>query len=74
MIRLHQTNDVARPIDDVFACTGRFSHAAQWDPDVADSRKSGRGPIRVGTVFELRSRLIVPGLPASTMPASPQPG
>lgn len=29
---------------------------------------------RVGAVFELQNRLIVPGLPASTMPASPQPG
>jgi hypothetical protein len=66
MIRLHQTTDFARPVDKVFACTGHSSHAAQWDPGIADSRTASRGPIGVGTVFELRNRLIVPGPPAFT--------
>jgi len=54
MIRLHETIDVPRPIDDVFAYTSDFGNAAQWDPGVADSRKASPGPIGIGTTFKLR--------------------
>jgi len=54
MIRLHETIDVPRPIDDVFAYTSDFGNAAQWDPGVADSRKASDGPIGIGTTFKLR--------------------
>ncbi len=54
MIRLHETIDVPRPIDDVFAYVSDFCNAAQWDPGVADSRKASQGPIAIGTTFKLR--------------------
>jgi dehydrogenase/reductase SDR family member 12 len=56
MIRLRETIEVARPIDEVFAYVSNFGNAAQWDPGVAESLKAGPGPIGVGTVFELRVR------------------
>ena len=56
MIRLRETIEVARPIDDVFAYASDFGNAAQWDPGVAESRKTGAGPIGVGTAFKLRVR------------------
>ncbi len=56
MIRLREAIDVPRPIDEVFAYTSNFGNAAQWDPGVADSRKTSTGPIGVGTAFELRVR------------------
>ena len=54
MIRLRETIEVARPIDEVFAYVSNFGNAAQWDPGVADSSKSGPGPIGIGTKFDLR--------------------
>ncbi|MFO1324383.1 MAG: SDR family NAD(P)-dependent oxidoreductase [Burkholderiales bacterium] len=56
MIRLHETLDVPRPIDDVFAYVGNFANAAQWDPGVAESHKASPGPVAVGTQFDLRVR------------------
>jgi NAD(P)-dependent dehydrogenase (short-subunit alcohol dehydrogenase family)/carbon monoxide dehydrogenase subunit G len=56
MIRLRETIEVARPIDEVFAYVSNFGNAAQWDPGVAVSRKAGSGPIGVGTAFKLRVR------------------
>lgn len=56
MIRLRETIDVPRPIGEVFAYTSNFGNAAQWDPGVEDSRRSGRGPIGIGTKFDLRVR------------------
>jgi len=56
MIRLRETIEVARPIDEVFAYVSNFGNAAQWDPGVADSRKAGAGAIGVGTAFELQVR------------------
>jgi dehydrogenase/reductase SDR family member 12 len=56
MIRLRETIEVARPIDEVFAYVSNFGNAAQWDPGVAESVKAGSGPIGAGTVFELRVR------------------
>jgi len=56
MIRLRETIEVPRPIDEVFAYAGNFGNAAQWDPGVAESRKVSHGPIGVGTAFKLRVR------------------
>ena len=42
MIRLRETIEVARPIDEVFAYVSNFGNAAQWDPGVAESRKASR--------------------------------
>ncbi len=56
MIRLQETIEVARPIDEVFAYASNFGNIAQWDPGVAESRKSSQGPVGVGTEFALRFR------------------
>jgi NAD(P)-dependent dehydrogenase (short-subunit alcohol dehydrogenase family)/carbon monoxide dehydrogenase subunit G len=56
MIRLRETIEVARPIDEVFAYVSNFGNAAQWDPGVAESRKASAGPVGVGTAFKLRVR------------------
>jgi dehydrogenase/reductase SDR family protein 12 len=56
MIRLQESIDVPRPIDEVFAYASNFGNTAQWDPGVAESRKVSKGPIAVGTEFALRVR------------------
>ena len=56
MIRLEEAIEVPRPIAEVFHYTSDFGNAAQWDPGVAESRKVSKGPIAVGTEFELRVR------------------
>jgi dehydrogenase/reductase SDR family protein 12 len=56
MIRLHETIEVPRPIDEVFAYTADFGNIAQWDPGVADSRKTSPGAVAAGTAFDLRLR------------------
>jgi dehydrogenase/reductase SDR family protein 12 len=63
MIRLRETIEVPRPIDEVFAYTSNFGNAAQWDPGVADSRKASTGPIGIGTAFELRVRFGTRSIP-----------
>jgi dehydrogenase/reductase SDR family protein 12 len=63
MIRLQETIEVPRTIDEVFAYASNFGNAAQWDPAVVDSRKTSRGPIAVGTEFELRVRFGPRSLP-----------
>jgi dehydrogenase/reductase SDR family protein 12 len=56
MIRLRETFEVARPIDDVFPYASNFGNTAQWDPGVVASRKISPGPVGVGTEFALRVR------------------
>jgi dehydrogenase/reductase SDR family protein 12 len=56
VIRLRETIEVPRSIAEVFAYTGNFGNAVQWDPGVAESHKASDGPIGIGTVFELRVR------------------
>ena len=56
MIRLQETIEVSRPVDEVFAYASNFGNIAQWDPGVAESRKSSQGPVGVGTEFALRVR------------------
>lgn len=56
MIRLRETVEVPRPIDEVFAYASNFGNAEQWDPGVAESRKASHGPIGPGTAFGLKVR------------------
>jgi len=56
MIRLQETIEVPRPIDEVFAYASNFSNTAQWDPGVVASRKISQGPVGVGAEFALRVR------------------
>ena len=56
MIRLQETIEVPRPINEVFAYASNFGNIAQWDPGVVASRKISQGPVGVGTEFALRVR------------------
>jgi NAD(P)-dependent dehydrogenase (short-subunit alcohol dehydrogenase family) len=56
MIRLQETIDVPRDPDEAFRYAADFSHIAQWDPGVAASRKTRRGPVGEGTTFALSLR------------------
>jgi dehydrogenase/reductase SDR family protein 12 len=63
MITLHEAIEVPRPIDEAFQYAGNFANAAQWDPGVAESRKSSQGPIAVGTEFTLRVKFGLRSIP-----------
>ena len=56
MIRLQETIEVARPIDEAFCYASDFSNIAQWDPGVAESRKTSPGAVGVGTTFKVLVR------------------
>jgi NAD(P)-dependent dehydrogenase (short-subunit alcohol dehydrogenase family)/carbon monoxide dehydrogenase subunit G len=56
MIRLQETIEVPRPVEDAFGYTSDFRNIAQWDPGVARSRKTSAGPVGVGTTFALTLR------------------
>jgi len=56
MIRLHETIDVARPVEEAFFYASDFGNIAQWDPGVAESRKASPGAIGIGTTFALLIR------------------
>ena len=38
MVRLQETIEVPRPIEDAFFYTSNFANIAQWDPGIAESR------------------------------------
>lgn len=42
-----------RPRDEVFEYTADFSNIEQWDPGVVYSRKITRGPVKLGSKFEV---------------------
>jgi len=43
------------PVDEVFDYLADFANAAKWDPGIVRARKTTRGPVRVGTAFEIVS-------------------
>jgi len=56
VIRLQEAIEVARPVEEAFSYASDFSNIAQWDPGVAESRKTSPGAIGVGTTFALLIR------------------
>ncbi|MEP7182465.1 MAG: SDR family NAD(P)-dependent oxidoreductase [Betaproteobacteria bacterium] len=56
MIRLHETIEVARPVEEAFFYASDFSNIVQWDPGVADSRKVSPGAVGIGTTFKVLLR------------------
>ncbi len=52
-MRLQETIEVDRPIDEAFAYTGDFTHIEQWDPGVATSAKLTPGTPGVGTEYDV---------------------
>lgn len=63
MIRLQETIDVPRSIEDAFCYTSNFANIAQWDPGVAESRKTSAGRVGPGTTFALTIRFGPRSLP-----------
>tara|TARA_B110000503_G_scaffold30329_2_gene49104 strand:+ start:7087 stop:8499 length:1413 start_codon:yes stop_codon:yes gene_type:complete len=53
MTVLHETVEVKRPIDEVFAYVSDFATTAEWDPNVLSARKVSSGSIAKGTQFEV---------------------
>jgi dehydrogenase/reductase SDR family protein 12 len=53
MTLLHETVEVERPIEEVFAYVSDFTTTAEWDPTVLSARKLTAGAIGVGTQFEV---------------------
>lgn len=53
-MKLHETRQIARPIDEVFAFTADFANAEKWDPGVASSRRIGDdAPPGVGSRYDV---------------------
>lgn len=53
MTVLHETADVARPIEEAFAYVSDFTTTTEWDATALRARKLTEGPIEVGTEFEV---------------------
>lgn len=53
MIRLQESIEVPRTIEDVFFYTSNFANIAQWDPGVAESSKISQGPVDIDTEFRV---------------------
>lgn len=53
MIVLHETADVARPVDEAFAYVSDFTTTVEWDATVMRATKLTKGAISVGTEFEV---------------------
>jgi len=53
MVRLQETIEVPRPIEDAFFYTSNFANVVQWDPGVAASSRIGQGPIDLDAEFQV---------------------
>lgn len=62
MIVLHETVDVDRPIEEVFAYVSDFTTTVEWDSTALSARKLTPGAVAVGTQFE-----VVCGLPVGSV-------
>jgi carbon monoxide dehydrogenase subunit G len=52
-MRYRREIELSTPADETFAYIADFSHAAEWDPGIAESRRLDDGPVAVGSRFEL---------------------
>lgn len=52
-MRLHETRQIDRPLEEVFAFTADFANAEVWDPGVASSRRIDDGPPGVGARYDV---------------------
>ncbi|MCB1687455.1 MAG: SDR family NAD(P)-dependent oxidoreductase [Halioglobus sp.] len=53
MTVLHETVEVARPVEEVFAYISDFTTTEEWDATATSARKLSPGAIAVGTQFEV---------------------
>ena len=52
-MRYRRDVEVSADAGEAFAYIADFSHAAEWDPGIAESRRLDDGPVAVGSRFEL---------------------
>lgn len=52
-MKLHETRQIERPLNEVFAFTADFANTEKWDPGVKSARKVGSGPVGVGTRYDV---------------------
>jgi dehydrogenase/reductase SDR family member 12 len=52
-MRLHETRQIERPVEEVFAFTADFANTEEWDPGVESARQIGSGPVGAGTTYEV---------------------
>ena len=53
MTLLHETAEVSRPIEEVFAYVSDFTTTTEWDATAIRARKLTPGPLGIGTEFEV---------------------
>ena len=56
MARFTTTIRSARPAANAFAYMADFAHAAEWDPNTLEARRTSDGPIGVGSTFAVVTR------------------
>ena len=52
-MRLHETRQIDRPLEEVFGYVADFSNLADWDPGISSSRAIGDDAPAVGTKYEV---------------------
>lgn len=62
-MRLHETRQIDRPLDEVFTYVADFTNLAQWDPGISSSRRIGDDPVGVGTKYEVVSSFAASEVP-----------
>ena len=55
-MKLHETRQIDRPLNEVFAFTADFANTEKWDPGVVSARQIGSGPVGVGTKYEVETK------------------
>jgi NAD(P)-dependent dehydrogenase (short-subunit alcohol dehydrogenase family)/carbon monoxide dehydrogenase subunit G len=53
VIRLHETVEVPRPVEEAFAYTSDFANIEQWDPGISGSARLADEPVGPGSRFRL---------------------
>lgn len=55
-MRLHETRQIDRPLEEVFNFTADFANTEMWDPGVESARQIGTDPVGPGTTYEVVTR------------------
>ena len=52
-MRFAQAIEVARPLEEAFAYVADLANAAEWDPGIVESHRTGEGPVGPGAEFDV---------------------
>jgi carbon monoxide dehydrogenase subunit G len=53
MVQLRETRLIAVPIDQAFDYTANFANLQEWDPGIAASARTSKGPVGLGSRFDV---------------------